>query len=204
MTTTTLTAGFTEDVTQAGSETTGINDIAAGCNDAGDGRIFRTALRFDPSSITSTDTISQVELIVNCFTASNNSARSYYIGPYNTNGVGDPSADSGATAYSRCSVSGGNYGTFTEFRTTGVKTITLGGSVNSHLQAVTSVSGTVFTLAIQQDSETADPTLDIFESLRDHTDGTDPPKLRVTHAAAASTAVKDTILCAGGVVPFAR
>src|SRR5215510_13558514 len=124
---TTLTCTFSEDVDNGGFEYPNDGGDYCGTNASPDTRFFRVAIKFDPSSIPSANTVTLVELIVECDLALNASSESWYIGPYNTNGQGDPVADSAANAFSRSNVSGGNYGTFTDFRSTGVKTISLGG-----------------------------------------------------------------------------
>ena len=140
---------------------------------------LRTVNRFDVSSIPSGASISKVELIVEVSATPNDvSARSWYIGPYNGDGQGDPETDGASTGFTRCDVSADNYGTTTAFRTTGVKTIDLGTAPASDLIAAISAASD-FSVAIQMVGDTG-ISADSYSELAEYTDATNPPKLQVT------------------------
>ncbi|HJW80815.1 MAG TPA: putative phage tail protein [Acidiferrobacterales bacterium] len=74
------------------------------------------------------------------------------VGPYNGDGLADPEADAGATAYTRSNVQADNYAAgITDLRTTGIKTIALGAQAVADIQAA--IATGTFALAIQGDGE---------------------------------------------------
>lgn len=187
MATLTIDSTYSRDVriapTAAGSNNDGSDSVGVGDTNT---RCYRTAIRFPlTDALLTGSTVTAVELIVNVLSANSVSADSWYVGAYNGDGAADPSADSVTVQFTRSEVSLDNYGTFTDYRTTGSKTITLGSGVTTDVQALL---GATFAVAIRQLDETLLGAIHYIE-LDETTFITAPPRLRVTYTAAGGSAV---------------
>jgi len=149
---------------------------------------WRWAQKFDLSAISGT--VTKVELIVNVV-AVPGSGSTWDVGPYGTNGQDDPEADSGATMYSRCLNSGQYVNDTTVFATTGSKTLDLGSTAVSHVQAAL---GGIFSVScVYNDTSTASAGATIEE----YSGESNPPELCVTWTPSASV----TGTLAGTITP---
>lgn len=173
---------YAEDVDAGGTTDQGgfftANKVAVG--EAG-GNEVRVAMEFDLSGFAGDETVDEVDFQVNCTTAAGSDTMN--VGPYNSDGTGDPSADAGADPdemFSRCNVVAGtaNYiDGSTAFQSTGSKTLDLdaGGGSLSVITHVTGQLGAQFSLAMAMDqSISGDVALD------DH-DANDSPTLSVEY-----------------------
>lgn len=182
----TITSGYSRDVrvvpTEAGSSNDGSDSVGVGDTNT---RVYRTGIRFPLTDAALTGaTITAVELIVNVLSATSVSADSWYVGPYNADGTGNPETDSISTEFSRCQVSGDNYGTFTDFRTTGSKTLTLASPAASDVQALI---GATFSIGIRQVDEATGGSVHYIDL--DETTSAAPPQLRLTYTTGGSVGV---------------
>ncbi|MEK7705930.1 MAG: MYXO-CTERM sorting domain-containing protein [Myxococcota bacterium] len=121
--------------------------------------ILRVAMRFDLSSLPADQDVATAELSFNVsYVSAGLDTKTWSIGPYGGDGVGDPEADSGSAMYAACDVSSDNYvSAATELRTTGVKTFTLSSPSFADLETARD-AGTIFALAVMMDDETGTDT----------------------------------------------
>lgn len=185
MATLTIDSTYSRDVriapTAAGSNNDGSDSVGVGDTNT---RCYRTAIRWPLTDALLTGaTITAVELIVNILSANSVSADSWYVGAYNGNGAADPSADTIAVQFARSETSLDNYGTYTDYRTTGSKTITLGSGATTDVQALL---GATFAVAIRQVDEVLLGAIHYIEL--DETTSAAPPQLRLTYTAAGGSA----------------
>lgn len=118
----------------------------------GDGNGYRSVARWDlAGSMPSGATVTRVRLRSNETDALGDlTAESHRVGPYNGGtGSTNPQVDSEANVYTRCNVAALNYGTFTDYRTTGLKTVELGSPAISDCQSRFDAAGS-WALAVQQ------------------------------------------------------
>lgn len=139
------------------------------------GDATRTGNKFDITSLSASDTVTQVDCSVTVNDTDAAGSLSWYLGPYNGDGQADPESDSAATMFSRCDTSADKYLTTTVYRTTGTKTHTnLGSQANADVEAARD-AGTIFSLAWRADSEGSGHTA------FDEYTGANPPTLTITY-----------------------
>jgi len=166
--------------TAAGNANDGSDTVGVGSSND---RNYRTGIKFPLTDGALTGaTITGVELIVNVLIASGVSADSWYVGPYNGDGAADPNSDTVTVQYGRCAVAADNYGTFTDFRTTGSKTLTLGNPAPADVEALI---GATFSIGVQQLVETLGGAVHYIDL--DETTSAAPPQLRLTYTPAGAT-----------------
>lgn len=136
---------------------------------------WKWAQKFDVSSLSGVSgTITKVELVVNVVDIPGPPATTWNVGPYGTNGQDDPEADSGATMFSRCN-NAGQYAVTSVFSTLGSKTLDLGATAITHLQAA--ILGGIFSVSCSYN----DPfTFPAGAAIEEYTGGSNPPRLCVT------------------------
>lgn len=147
------------------------------------GQDFRTYIRFPLGSLPATDTITNVDLIVNRVTGFGVDILAD-IQAYNTNGQADPSPDTCATRRTRCADDATPYvDDTTVFQgLNGIRTIDLGANADADVEAA---KDGVNRFAIGLNENTAgNNNFFTMEGLEDA--GTDEPKLEITHSAAAA------------------
>lgn len=148
--------------------------------------------------ITKGATPTAVDLSINVTTTFTATAETWNIRRYGTLGD-DPSPDAGATAFTRCA-SGTTYTTTTSYRTTGVKSVTLGATAITDATDRLQNDATVWGISIQQQNETVGAPSRGF-TLDEYTAGTaaNRPRLQVTWKA-----VRDPIGGCGMCCPGQR
>ncbi len=121
--------------------------------------ILRVGMRFDISALPADQEVATAELSFNVsYVSAGLGTKTWSIGPYGGDGLGDPETDSGSAMYAACDVSSDNYvAATTDLRTTGVKTFTLSSSSFADLEAARD-GGTSFALAVMMDDETGTDT----------------------------------------------
>lgn len=168
-----------------------------------DGLDYRTPNRFSiaDGTFADGDTVNQVDFSINVQTVTGASGESWYVGPYQGSGLGDPEADAGATAFSRCDVSGDNYVTTTSYQTTGVKNLTsLGGNALTDMEAART-AGSLFTMAVRIVNETSGTKYDDFSEYSNGT-AANRPQLTVDYTVAtAGTTVSSVVAAATATAP---
>lgn len=178
---TTITATFDEQCLFQGGVESEIeeNPTYVGHNaSSGNAAIYRNVMSFPTTSITSSAIPSLAELLLNVVDVNGMTGKSVFIGGYNGNGQGNPSTDSAAQAYARCNVSADHYGSFTDFQSTGAKTLALGVTVNADLQACIAAQ-VPFVVAVQIDGESGLTQNNAgWDSVEN---ATNKPQLRVTY-----------------------
>ncbi len=173
----TVDAEFGEDVDSGGNEFPGDGDDWCG---GGGGASYRVANRFDISELPVDATVNQVDFEITVLSVVSASALLWDIDGYNGTGQGDPEADSGATAYAACAITGVYINDTTQFRTTGTKTFTdLGATANADVEAARD-AGSTFVVAIRETTDTTANELAKFDEYI----GANPPRLTITYTAA--------------------
>jgi len=153
---------------------------------------FRTANKFDITSLPATATVTQVDYSCYVNTAGGGTD-AWTIGAYNGDGQANSETDIATTYHTRCDVSADYYVTgSTSFRTTGSKSFTaLGSAANTDVENARD-AGTIFSIAMRQDNETSSAYADIDEYT-----GTNPAALTVTYTTAGTqinaTSVSHTV-----------
>ena len=168
------------------------NDGSDYCGDD-TAEIYRVNNIFTISTLPVTDTVDQVDYDIYVSSVQGVTTKAWSLGAYNGDGQADPEADTAQQAFDRADVSADYYLTgLTDYRTTGQKTHTnLGSTANSDVEAARD-AGTTFAIAIKMDGEsTANNARCEF---REYTDGSTPPKITITHSAAAAGAGKSNPL----------
>lgn len=169
------------------------NDVAASpapgdffVGRGGDTQGYRSVARWDlAGAMPAGATVTRVRFRGNCtFAAGDLTAESHRVGPYNGGtGSTNPAVDSEANVYTRCNLAALNYGTFTDFRTTGLKTIELGSPAISDCQSRFDAAGS-WALAMQQTPTEGGGAGPIGVNL-DPFDGGSPPALLIDYVEAA-------------------
>lgn len=138
---------------------------------------YRTFLRFANDDLPA-GTITQVQLKV-WVSAAGGASHLCDIHAYESNGQEDPEDDTGAEAYARCASGNLYVDDNTDFRSTGFKTITLGGNVCTDL-ANARDAGKPFTLGLHEEGDNDQyARIDTLETL-----GGNPAQLIITYEAA--------------------
>lgn len=114
------------------------------------GPIYRAAIKFDITSLSTDATVSQVKLKI--YVLSSKSGAALDVKSYGSNGQDNPETDGDSTCYGRM-MSGTVYkNADTCLQSTGSKEITLGGTVNSDVESARD-AGTIFSLGLTEDGE---------------------------------------------------
>lgn len=160
---------------------------------------YRNIIKFPMTAVAATATPFQAQLVLNVVDFNDPASQvSVSIGPYDSNGQSDPVADSASQVWTRSDFGGGAYSSFpTEFRSLGLKSLTLGGSALSHITACIAAQ-IPFTLVVKLDDEAptsfgqANSGWDSFEN------ATNKPALRLLLATGASTTASAAAAAARG------
>jgi len=115
---------------------------------SGDGHIF---LRFSLTDLPSGAVITLVQLKIYCSVAGA-AAHLLDVHPYNGDGQADPEVDTGETCWNRCAAGDPYVDDDICLRTTGAKTLTLGGSVAAHIGAAKTAVNR-FSLGLHEEGE---------------------------------------------------
>lgn len=118
---------------------------------SGDGHIF---LRFPLTDLPLGATITLVQLKIYCSEAGGG-AHLLDVHPYNADGQADPEVDTGEACWNRCAAGSPYVDDDTCLRTTGPKTLTLGGSVATHIGAAKNAVNR-FSLGLHEEGENDD------------------------------------------------
>ena len=146
----------------------------------------RVAIKWDITALDASHTVSQVDLNFDLYAVSY-ANHLCSIGPYGSNGQDDPETDTGATLWGRLDVEAGTpySSNDSNFSSTGTKSITLGSSANSHVEAARD-AGTIYSIALQQYLEpgTAWSQTNVYGTAYDSAYTADlSPHISITHAA---------------------
>ena len=146
----------------------------------GIGFYLRTYARFPLASIDASDSITNVQLIINVLSI-NGGGSEADIQAYNQDGQADVEADTCANKDTRTANDATPYlDNITDFTTTGIKTLDLGTDADSDVEAAKDAVDR-FSLAINENANVTTGDNSTFEAIEDA--GTDEPKLEVTHTA---------------------
>jgi hypothetical protein len=176
-----LTASWGADVDSAGTKTP--NDGGDGCG-LFTGAIERVANKWDITTLPTDATVTKVELTI--------TVQSGVVGTptcdidgYNNDGLADPEADSGATMYSQCAISGIYVNDTTLFRTAGTKSlIDLGATAVSDVQAARA-AGTRFSVAIRAIASDEGAGANVSTAFDEYTAASTKPTLTITYTPGA-------------------
>ena len=161
------------------------NDGSDYCGGDGTGGALRVANKWDISSLSASDTVTQVDSSINVSSVTSAGSLLWDIRGYGTNGQGNPETDSGATMFAACAPGAGNIyvNDTTQFRTTGLKTFTaLGAQANTDVEAARD-AGSIFSIAC---AETTSITTANRCEFSEYTNATNPPKLTITYSTAGA------------------
>ena len=139
---------------------------------------IRLAARFNVGSLAG-KTLAQIEYLTNVGSIDGSvAADTSRLGPYNTDGTGDPEADSNALMFTRCDLSATAYVTgYIGFRTLGPKVIDLTTATSLAQLSDAVAAGQPFSIAIWMDGGGAGLARSVG---LDADNGTLPPQLRIT------------------------
>jgi len=113
--------------------------------------LYRTYIRFPLDDLPAGSTVTQVRLKLNVF-AAGGAAHLGDIHAYNVNGQADPQPDDAETSWTRCATGNLYVDDTTEFRTTGIKWWTLGGTVNEDVENAKAAVNR-FTLGLHEEGD---------------------------------------------------
>ena len=142
---------------------------------------YRTYIRFPLAQFPTNVTPLSTRLEVDCAWVSGNSADRYVVGPYNGNGLGNPSVDTGAQAFARSDASADFY-LYGDAQPTAIRTLLfeLGAQACIDLKAAIDASATYFSISLKQISETLGS--NHYAGINGYNTAT-PPKLTISATA---------------------
>jgi len=140
------------------------------------GTPYRTVIEFDITSLSASDTVTQVDFE---YEVTAEESGTYWIGAYDGDGQGDPSAASNADNFTRCDISSDNYasGAYMDGPEESKTISDLGSTANSDVEAARD-AGTRFSVCFMRDPENTGTIATI-----DEYSGTNPPTLTVSYTA---------------------
>jgi hypothetical protein len=134
----------------------------------------RGFFRFPLTSLPAGQTITLAQFQCTVEQEQSGEDRSHYIGPYNTNGSGDPQTDAGtpSSMASKTDIASNKYLTTTDFQSVGNKVIDITAGAAAHIAAR---AGLNYSLVIEQTDETTDATKGFKMFGEDQEPGLVPP-----------------------------
>lgn len=167
-------AGYGADVSSGGTKAPDDGDDF--CGRSAD--IYRCAYRFAFSGITAADTVDSGTFQTAVLSVSGATSSTWELSSYNSDGLADPEADSGANMYLRCNPGDPWTTGITAYRTTGSKTENLPAQALADIAAALDASATTFSIAVREEGEAAGGT---HRTAFDEFNGSDAPTLSIIY-----------------------